>query len=252
MYSDPAVREREIRNMSQIYTELNKKVFPELRRARFIAEVDYQNYSDAELEELSRNAIDVLDEEGLLRVASIAEKPERKAELYRRAVDKFDSDRARFNLAALALDDQRPDAAARELDAIKNPDADVTNARGVVELQRGDRAAAADLFRKAGTPEAEANLGLIELLDGNYDAAARRLRGTKGMNAALANLLAGRLDDASDAITCQCAKAEYLRAVIAARKGDAAGVKAHLDNVREKNPRLYEQSRKDVEFADFR
>ena len=225
MYSDPAVREREIRNMSQIYTELNKKVFPELRRARFIAEV---------------------------RVASIAEKPERKAELYRRAVDKFDSDRARFNLAALALDDQRPDAAARELDAIKNPDADVTNARGVVELQRGDRAAAADLFRKAGTPEAEANLGLIELLDGNYDAAARRLRGTKGMNAALANLLAGRLDDASDAITCQCAKAEYLRAVIAARKGDAAGVKAHLDNVREKNPRLYEQSRKDVEFADFR
>ena len=252
MYSDPAVREREIRNMSQIYTELNKKVFPELRRARFIAEVDYQNYSDAELEELSRNAIDVLDEEGLLRVASIAEKPERKAELYRRAVDKFDSDRARFNLAALALDDQRPDAAARELAAIKNPDADVTNARGVVELQRGDRAAAADLFRKAGTPEAEANLGLIELLDGNYDAAARRLRGTKGMNAALANLLAGRLDDASDAITCQCAKAEYLRAVIAARKGDAAGVKAHLDNVREKNPRLYEQSRKDVEFADFR
>ena len=72
------------------------------------------------------------------------------------------------------------------------------------------------------------------------------------MKTALANLLAGRLDDASDAITCQCAKAEYLRAVIAARKGDAAGVKAHLDNVREKNPRLYEQSRKDVEFADFR
>ncbi len=252
MYSDPAVREREIRNMSQIYTEINKKVFPELRRARFIANVDYQNYTEAELEELSRNAIDVLDEEGLLRVASIAETPERKAELYRKAVSKFGSDRARFNLAALALDDQRPDAAARELRGLSDSDPDVLNAKGVVELQRGDRKAAADLFRKAGTPEAEANLGLIELLEGNYDAAARRLRGTKGFNAALANLLSGRLDDASDALTCQCGKAEYLRAVIAARKGDSARVKSHLENVRQKSPRLYEHSRKDVEFADFR
>ena len=49
MYSDPAVREREIRNMSQVYTEINKNVFPELRRARFITDVDYQNYSDEEL-----------------------------------------------------------------------------------------------------------------------------------------------------------------------------------------------------------
>ena len=252
MYSDPAVREREIRNMSQIYTEINKKVFPELRRARFIADVDYQNYSDEELEELSRNAIDVLDEEGLLRVASIAETPERKAELYRKAVSKFGSDRARFNLAALALDDERPDAAARELASLKDSDPDVVNAKGVVELQRGDRKAAADLFRKAGTPEAKANLGLIELLDGNYEAAARQMNGTTGLNAALANLLAGRLDDAEAALTCHCAKSEYLRAVIAARKGDAAGVKSHLQAVSEKSPRLYEQSRNDVEFANFR
>jgi outer membrane protein OmpA-like peptidoglycan-associated protein len=252
MYSDPAVREREIRNMSQIYTEINKKVFPELRRARFIADVDYQNYSDEELEELSRNAIDVLDEEGLLRVASIADKPERKAELYRKAVSKFGSDRARFNLAALALDDERPDAAARELAALKDSDPDVLNAKGVVELQRGDREAAAELFRKAGTPEAKANLGLIELLDGNYEAAARQMNGTTGLNAALANLLAGRLDDAEAALTCHCAKSEYLRAVIAARKGDAAGVKTHLDAVAEKSPSLYQQSRNDVEFANFR
>ena len=28
MYSDPAVRESEIRNMSKVYTEINKNVFP--------------------------------------------------------------------------------------------------------------------------------------------------------------------------------------------------------------------------------
>ena len=252
MYSDPAVRESEIKNMSQVYTEINKSVFPELRRARFITEMDYQNFSDEELVELSRQAVDVLDEEGLLRVASITDDAARKAELYNKAVEKFGSDRARFNLAALALDDERPDAAARLLDAVQAQDADVQNARGVVELQRGDRKAAAEWFRKAGTPEAKANLGLLELLDGNYDAAAKQLEGTEGLNGAIASLLAGRLDEAESRIDCNCARSEYVRAIIAARRGDADGVKTHLANVEAKNKRLYEQALKDVEFAKFR
>ena len=252
MYSDPAVRESEIRNLSQVYTEINKSVFPELRRARFITEVDYQNFSEEELVTLSRQAIDVLDEEGLLRVASISDSPVRKAELYRQAVDKYGSDRARFNLAALALDAGDPDGAARELDAVKEQDADVLNARGVVELQRGDRTAAAGWFRRSGTPEASANRGLVELLDGDYSAAADRLQGVAGLNGAVADILAGRLDAAEAAIAEDSARAEYLRAVIAARRGDAAGVREHLDAVSGKDPRLYEQSRSDVEFAKFR
>jgi outer membrane protein OmpA-like peptidoglycan-associated protein len=253
MYSDPAVRESEIKNMSKVYTEINKNVFPELRRARFITEMDYQNFSDEELVEMSRQAVDVLDEEGLLRVASITSDAARKAELYNKAVEKFGSDRARFNLAAMALDDERPDAAARQLDGIKEQDADVLNARGVVELQRGDRKAAADWFRKAGTAEAKANLGLIELMDGHYDAAAKQLAGTKGgVNSAIASLLAGRLDEAEARVTCKCAHAEYVRAVIAARKGDAEGVKTHLANVEAKDKSLFEKSRKDIEFAKFR
>ena len=42
MYSDPAVRESEIKNMSSIYTELKNDVLPELRRARFIANVEFK------------------------------------------------------------------------------------------------------------------------------------------------------------------------------------------------------------------
>ncbi|MBP5626280.1 MAG: hypothetical protein J6W98_05110 [Bacteroidales bacterium] len=252
MYSDPAVRESEIKNMSKVYTEINKNVFPELRRARFITELDYQNFSDEELVELSKSAIDVLDEEGLLRVASISTDAARKAEIYEKAVQKYASDRARFNLAALALDDHRPDAAAKYLDAIKEQDADVLNAKGVVELQRGDRKGAAEWFRKAGTAEAKANLGLVELLNGNYDAAAKQLEGVHGVNGAIASLLAGRIDEAEARVTCKCARAEYVRAIIAARKGDAEGVRTHLANLESKSKALYEQSRKDVEFAKFR
>jgi len=252
MYSDPAVRENEIKNMSKVYTEINKNVFPELRRARFITEMDYQNFTDEELVELSRSAIDLLDEEGLLRVASITTDASRKTVLYNKAVNKFDSDRARFNLAAMALDDERPDAAARQLDAIKAQDADVMNARGVVELQRGDRKAAADWFRKAGTAESKANLGLIELMEGRYDAAAKQLAGTKGVNGAIASLLAGNLAEAEARVTCKCGHAEYVRAIIAARKGDADGVKTHLANLEAKDKQLYEKSRTDIEFAKYR
>ena len=253
MYSDPAVRESEIRNMSQVYTEINKNVFPELRRARFIAEVDYQNFSDEELVELADKAIDVLDEEGLLRVASVVDKADRKAEIYKVAVQKFQSDRALFNLGALMLDDERPDAAIAYFDAIRNDeDPDVKNAKGVVELQRGDLKGAAEWFRKANTAEAQANLGLVELLQGDYAAAANRLKGTKGVNDAIAYLLSGRLDEAEAAVDCNCGRAEYVRAVIAARRGDAAAVRSHLDALAQKDQRLYAQSQKDVEFAKYR
>lgn len=251
MYSDPAVRESEIRNMSQVYTEINKNVFPELRRARFIADVDYQNFSEAELEELSRKAIDVLDEEALLRVAAKSDDPARKAELYKVAVKKFGSDRANFNLAVLALNEGKIDDAAKYLGAVKDADADVVNAKGVCELRKGNYDAAAKLFKQSGTTEAKANLGTVSLLEGKYSEAASELAGTGSHNTAVAYILAGQLDKASAAITCNCPRSNYLRAIIAARKGNASDVAKYLE-IAKKNPGLKARAEKDVEFANYR
>lgn len=251
MYSDPAVRESEIRNMSQVYTEINKNVFPELRRARFIADVDYQNFSEAELEELSRKAIDVLDEEALLRVAAKSDDPARKAELYKVAVKKFGSDRANFNLAVLTLNEGKIDDAAKYLGAVKDADADVVNAKGVCELRKGNYDAAAKLFKQSGTTEAKANLGTVSLLEGKYSEAASELAGIGSHNTAVAYILAGQLDKASAAITCNCPRSNYLRAIIAARKGNASDVAKYLE-IAKKNPELKARAEKDVEFANYR
>lgn len=251
MYSDPAVRESEIRNMSKVYTEINKNVFPELRRARFIADVDYQNFSEAELEELSRKAIDVLDEEALLRVAAKSDDPARKAELYKVAVKKFGSDRANFNLAVLALNEGKIDDAAKYLGAVKDADADVVNAKGVCELRKGNYDAAVKLFKQSGTTEAKANLGTVSLLEGKYSEAASELAGTGSHNTAVAYILAGQLDKASAAITCNCPRSNYLRAIIAARKGNASDVAKYLE-IAKKNPALKARAEKDVEFANYR
>ena len=248
MYSDPAVRESEIRNMSKVYTEINKNVFPELRRARFIADVDYKNFSDDELKELADKAVDVLDEEGLLRVASITSNADRKAELYKMAVSKFGSDRAQFNLAVLSLNAGKPDQAASLLKKVSKVDGDVNNALGVCELQKGNLDAAADFFRKAGTTEAKANLGTIDILKGNYDAAVKNLEGTGSHNLAVAYILTNQLDKAEKSITCKCARSNYLRAVIAARRGNSSDVEKYLAQT----GKMKEKAEKDVEFADFR
>ena len=70
MYSDPAVRENEIKNMSAVYKTLADEVLPQLRRGRFIANCEYQNYTGEELIKLVDENIDVLDEEALLRATS--------------------------------------------------------------------------------------------------------------------------------------------------------------------------------------
>lgn len=248
MYSDPAVRESEIRNMSKVYTEINKNVFPELRRARFIADVDYKNFSDEELKELADKAVDVLDEEGLLRVASITTSADRKAELYKMAVSKFGSDRAQFNLAVLSLNAGKTDQAAAYLKKVSKVDADVTNALGVCELRKGNLDAAADLFRKAGTTEAKANLGSIDILKGDYASAVKNLEGTGSHNLAVAYILTNQLDKAEKSITCNCARSNYLRAIIAARRGNSSDVEKYLA----KTGKMKEKAEKDVEFADFR
>lgn len=248
MYSDPAVRESEIRNMSKVYTEINKNVFPELRRARFIADVDYKNFSDDELKELADKAVDVLDEEGLLRVASITSNADRKAELYKMAVSKFGSDRAQFNLAVLSLNAGKPDQAASLLKKVSKVDADVNNALGVCELQKGNLDAAADFFRKAGTTEAKANLGTIDILKGDYSAAVKSLEGTGSHNLAVAYILTNQLDKAEKSITCKCARSNYLRAIIAARRGNSSDVEKYLAQT----GKMKEKAEKDVEFADFR
>ena len=252
MYSDPAVREKEIRNMSQIYTEINKKVFPDLRRARFITEADYQNFTDEELEELAEKAIGTLDEAGLLRVAANSDSRDRKIALYKRAADLFGSDKANFNIATICLDADSVEEAEEYLAKMKDKDADYLNAKGVCELRKGNLDAAAGLFTQSGSAEAKLNLGLIDFLHNDFASAAKKLDGSKGCNAAVAYLMDGQADKALSSLTCKCAKSDYLRAVASARKGDKDGVAKYTASAIEKNPGFKERIAKDVEFANFR
>ena len=249
MYSDPAVREKEIKNMSAVYSSLAKEVLPELRRARFIANVEYKNFTNEELLDLIEENIDVLDVTALLRAATLVKENDQKVDIYKKAVEKYESAAAQYNLAVTYIKMDELAKAEKALEGLEK-DADWNNAMGVIALRKNELDAAAEYFALAGTETAKENAAVIDILDGDYEAAAAKLAGAEGFNAALAQLLVGNNAPAA-ALECKCAKAAYLRAVAAARQGNAEAVKTNLEAAGECE-KLAERAAKDVEFAQYR
>ena len=129
-------------------------------------------------------------------------------------------------------------------------DGDWYNAMGVIALRENNTEAAAKYFALAGNATSVKNAAVIDILKGNYQAAAAKLAGSTECNGALAQILVGNYA-AAEKMTCKCAKSYYVRAVAAARQGNAEGVKTNLEKAC-KNEKLAARAAKDVEFAQYR
>lgn len=249
MYSDPAVREREIKNMSSLYKSLANNVLPQLRRSRFITNIAYQNYTDEELAELVNNNIDVLDEEALLRAASVVKGVDQKVAIYDRAISEYNSDRARYNKAVALLNNGKNEEAAKALEKVQNKGSEYYNAMGVLALRDKNEPEAVKYFDKADSQLARQNSAIIDILTGNYDSAVNKLAGTGDDNEGLAYILTNQIEKASKCYTtCTCPRSSYLKAVIAARKGDNATAKSWLEKAT-KAKGFANRAEKDIEFA---
>ena len=249
MYSDPNVREREIKNMSSIYTSVAKDVLPQLRRARFITSVEYQNYTPEELNDLVANNIDVLDEEALLRSATLTDDPAAKLAIYKQAIKKYNSQRAIYNSACVYLDQDKLADAKKMAEKLEGDGCCNKNLRGVIALREGEYQTAAKYFAEVKCAEGAPNRAVINILNGAYAQAAKELEGTGNANEALAYILTGQLDKASSALKDKdCAPAAYQRAIVAARKGDAAKANAELAKSASCD-KLAKKAATDIEFV---
>ena len=248
MYSDPNVREREIRNLSSVYQSLANSILPELRRARFITTVEYTNYSEAELKDLLENNITELDEDALLRVATLVKGDARYA-AYDQAIKKYNSDRAKYNAACISLKSKDIARAESYLAKLKDPNTPkVKNLQGVIALRKDNLDEATRLFTAAGD-EGKTNLGIVDLWKGDYQAAAKKLKGSKCIPEAVSLVVTGDLDGCEEMLEGHnCSKSNYIRAIIAARRGKTADAKAMIEKA-SKNKTLAERAAKDVEFA---
>lgn len=251
MYSDPEVREKEIKNMSAVYTTLAKEVLPELRRARFIANVEFTNYSSEELLKLVDENSDVLDEEALLRAATLVEKSADKIAIYKKAAEKYDSARAKYNIAVVYAKDGKDADAKKAIEACDANDADVQNVLGVLALRNNDLETASKYFAASNTEAAVENAAVVDIWNGKYADAVAKTSGKEGPVAALAAILVKDYNAALKAIKCDCPYGSYLKAIVAARQGKAEDVKTYLDAAK-KCDKLAKRAEKDVEFAQYK
>lgn len=252
MYSDPAVREREIRNMSQVYTTLAKEILPQLRRARFIANIEFANYTDAELLDFVNSNIEILDEEALLHAASLIKDNAVKAKIYAKAADKFASDRANVNLAVANLYMDKNAEAASALSKVSNKDAYYYNTLGVVALRKGNNDEAVSALSKSSLKEAKYNLAVVDILKGKYSEANAKLAGQGCFNEALAALLVNQPEKTLKiAGNKTCPWMNYLKAIAFARQGNVAAAKEAIE-VAKKDTDLAKRILTDVEFAKIK
>ena len=254
MYSDPEVREKEIKNMSAVYNELRKEVLPELRRTRFIATTEFRNYSDEELAALQGEDVANLDETALLRLGAISKEPAKKQEYYQAAVNRFNSEAGKYNLALASFDADENAQASTYLGQVADQKADdVLNAQAVAAIRAGKYDEAKALLDKCdqGNKAVQQNYGVLALVNGDFATAADKLNGAGGMDEAVAAILAGKYSQAEGALDGdESANAEYLRAVIAARQQKVLDAAKYLVSACKKDPSLKEKALKDVELVN--
>jgi len=260
MYQDPVVREQEIKNMSAAYETLAEDILPQLRRSKFVVDVNLIGLSDDEILAAIKSDPSVLSLEQLLYAATLTNDPEEMLGYYKLAAEKDPKCyRAWNNIGWAYLQMGKADEAMEALEkakALKNDDT-VKNNMGFAALLKGDLAAASEYFNSmsAATPESKFGLGTIAIHEGKYDQAVNLLGDTPSMNLALAQLLKGDLNKAKTTMDsvepCKCGAPSYLKAVIAARLDDKNGVLAGLKEAIGYNADWKNYAETDLEFSKY-
>lgn len=258
MYPDPEQREREIRNLSTVFSKLADEILPRLRRSRLIANIKIIGKTDEEILQWLEKFPGHLSLTELLHAASLLKTPQEQERTYNIIRRIYPKDyRAYNNLGALAW--MRGDAAmargyfAEAEKLQKNP---YTTANlGLIALSEGKMEEARELITLAADkPEVSDLLGLLYLYEGDYPKAVAAFGNAPSQNAAVAQLLLQDYAKARETLKAlpQTANTLYLGAILSARMNDLSGLVTHLVEAIAKAPELRYRAQDDLEFRNFR
>lgn len=259
MYKDPEEREKQIRNMSEVFKELADQILPELRRARLTINYEVIGRSDEQIVSQFKSDASKLSIEEILYGAALTNNAAEKEAWYKKATELYANDyRAYNNLGMLAY--QKGDVAGAEnyfnkAKSLKADAAEVNANLALIALNKGDiKSAEASLGKAAGASTFNEISGNLNIAKGSYQQAASNMNGINTNSAALAQIL--NKDYAAAKTTLNNVKnpdayTSYLKAVVAARTNDAAGVNSNLKDAINKDASLKDRAVKDLEFASF-
>lgn len=259
MYKDPEEREREIRNLSNVFEQLAEEILPQLRYSRITATISVVGKTDTELMEAALNDPSSLTIEELLFAATLTDDNAQRARIYEAATKAYPSDyRGWNNLGQTQYIAGNYNAAEASFKKAASLDRNATEPAmnlGLIELNKGNYERAHQLFGSAaGTTELNEALGVYYLKTGDNAAALRAFGNSKSNNAALAQILNKDYTKAKQtlaSISEPNATTYYLMAVLGARTGNEQMLNTNLRQAIRIDPSLANAARVDAEFEGF-
>ena len=256
MYDDPEEREQQIRNMSEAFQELADGVLPELRRARLIANYEVIGRNDDQIREQFKADPAELSIEELLYAAMLTSDQNEQLKIYQEAVKLYSADpRAYNNIGRIYYMQGNFERARKFFQQALSVDnkLDEANANlGLMELMNGNVAMAEDYIgRASGSPDIAQVLGNLHLAQGNYVLAEQDFDQVYSNSAALAQILNKNFAKAEQTlgkVKPADAMTDYLRAVLYARKGNNGVAGTFLRSALSKDPSLQSYADRDLEM----
>ena len=260
MYEDPEEREQQIRNMSQAFRELSEGILPELRRARLIANYEVVGRSDAEISQQMKADPTKLSIEEMLYAATLTNDQNEQMAIYQEAVKEFAADpRAYNNIGRIYFMQGNYDRARKFFQQALSIDnkLDEANANlGLMELMNGNVAEAQNYIASAsGSPVTAEAVAVLHLAQGNYALAEQDFGELASNNAALAQILNRNYTKAEQTlgkIENKDAMTDYLRAILYARKGNKGVAGTFLRSAISKDSTLEAFAKRDLELTNVR
>ncbi|WP_106831874.1 tetratricopeptide repeat protein [Parabacteroides pacaensis] len=258
MYSDPEQREAEIKNISSVFTVLAEEILPQLRRSRLTANIEIIGKSDEEISNLAQSNPRELTVEEILYAATLTSDNAKKEAIYKKAAELYPNDYRCYNnigmMRFLAGDLNGAEAMFNKASQVSsNKEANMN--LGLIALTKGDQAKAEQLFGSAaGVNELSEALGVLYLERGEYAKAVNSFGSVKSNNAALAQILTKDYSKAQQTLNSVAnpdATTDYLKAVVAARTNNAAGVVSNLKAAIAKDNKMAKEAAIDLEFAKY-
>jgi len=261
MYTDPEVREREIKNLSSAFVDVAAQILPQLRRSKFTTNIDLIGKSDEEIAALADSDPSKLNPAELLYAATLTKDLNKQLAIYNSAMKQFPNDWRGYNNAGMVLVKQQKAADAKSLfekaEKLNNNDPIIKNNLGVCALKAGDLTNAETLFGAAsGAGDAvNNNLGILSIIKGDYAKAVKYLGDSDSPNTGLAKILAGDNNGALKSLeNCTwegCYMKEYFKGVVGARTAKENLMYESLEKAVKLNPELKKTIATDMEFAKY-
>ena len=258
MYQDPQEREQQIRNMSAGFRELADGILPELRRSRLIINYETIGRSDDQIKEQYNADPTKLSADELLCAAALEDNADKKEAIYKKTAEIYPNDNRAFNnVAALEFAKGNNDAAKEYLAKAVNAKSDAAEAnanKGLVALLEGNTAEAQNHIAKAtGANDLNKALGALNIANGKYAQAEQNFNGVNSNTAALAQILnknyAGAISTLNG-VKNKTGVTDYLLAIANARQGNNDAASSYLKSALQKDPSLASYAANDLELIN--